>query len=361
MEETIKQAASMEDAINDIFVEVPATEENPEVEVKPVVEEPKSEEPEENPVVVEDEPTNVEIIPIVEEPVVREVIKEVEKPITFKDEQAEKIYKAISEGGEEQEKVLLAYLNSKYTDYSVMTNIEVLKRKIQTEKPHWDANDVTNEIEAKYGGENLIKFDLSLVDKDLEPDDYKYQENHNREIDKLIKLQERDAKDARVYLETTKPSNVELPKIGGEVVADAPQPTQEEIDAEIRVWNDKVETEMSQFNDLRFKVGNEEITYKFTDQEKGEQKEYMKNLSQDSLFSDLGWVDKDGQQNIKKIAEDVHFLKNSQKVLASIGTQMKTAAKKEVMSKDIKNLDLDGKNVTAEAQKQSFADLALGL
>lgn len=364
--ETIKQAASMEDAINDNFTEVPVTEETtsveeptadvvsttteeePATEIPPVAEEPTVE-----------EPTNVEITPIAE-PMVKEVVKEVEKPITFKDEQSEKIYKAITEGGEDSEKLLLAYLSNKYTDYGTMSNIDVLKRKIQSEKPHWDAQDIASEIESRYGSENLEKFDLSLVDKDLYPQDYKEQEAHNKEVDRLVRLQERDAKDARVFLESAKPGNVELPHIKKEGT-DAPQPTQEQIDEEIRQWNDKVETEMSGFSDLRFKVGNEEIAYKLTEQERNEQKEYMKTLSPDTLFSDLGWVDANGQQNIKKIAEDVHTLKNMQKVIASIGTQMKTVAKKEVLSKDIKNLDLDGKTTTSDAPKQSFADLALGL
>lgn len=365
MSEQILKAASFEDAINDVFTTGDAT---PEEEVSvPVVQEPAGlaekslEQPE--PIVLNEDtlPENVEVVEIPAEPEVKEIIKEVEKEITFKDELSEKLYNALQSGDEEAEKIALKYLSTKYTDYGSMSSLDVLREKIKLEKPHWDASDIDGEIEARYGLENSQKYDLSLIDKELDPEDYKNAERHNKEVERLEKLRERDAKDARIFLESQKPSSIELPSTKREVVADATQPTQEEIERQAKEWSDQVDAQMTGFSDLRFKVGNEEITYKLTEDDKASQKDYMKKTDIPTLFRDLGWVDENGSDNILKVAEDVHFLKNRAKIIASIGTHMKTIAKKEVVSKDIKNIDLEARTQVSDAPKQSFADLALGL
>lgn len=367
MEETILKANSMEDAINGTFTEGTPTEEQPlentfvSEEVKEeIIEEVKEEIKEE--IVNEEFTTNIEIKEIIEEEVKQEPIiqeKIVEKPIEFKDEHAEKLYTALTTGGEEAEKQLLAYLSKKHTDYGTMSTVDVLRAKIQLEKPHWDADDIQAEIESRYGGENLSKYDLSLIDKEDEPERYEKLENYNKEVDKLLKLRERDAKDARVFLESTK-QTIELPTIKKEEAV-IPQKTQAQIEAEKKQWDEQVETEMTNFSGIKVKVGNEEITYKFTDDDKASQVEYMKNTDIPTLFKDLGWVKEDGTDNILKIAEDVQKLKDFNKIISSIGTSIKTANKKELIAKDIKNIDLENKTTTVDAPKRDVGDYILSL
>lgn len=380
MEETILKANSMEDAINGTFTEGTPTEEQPlenkfttqetETDTENKLETTTTQETQtttETEVETTELPANIEIKTIEEnieqqqqltqEPVIQEKI--VEKPIEFKDEHAEKLYTALTTGGEEAEKQLLAYLSKKHTDYNTMPTVDVLRAKIQLEKPHWDSDDIQAEVESRYGSENLTKYDLSLIDKEDEPDRYEKAENYNKEVDRLLKLRERDAKDARVFLESTK-QTIELPTIKKEELQ-VPQKTQAEIDAERLQWDTQVEAQMADFSGIKVKVGNEEITYKFTDEEKSTQTDYMKRADIPTLFKDLGWVKEDGTDNILKIAEDVQKLKDFNKIISSIGTSIKTANKKEIIAKDIKNIDLDNKTNTVDSPKRDVGDYILSL
>lgn len=375
MEETILKATSMEDAINGTFTEGTPTPEA-EVENKFVTEEVKEEVKEEikeeieeevkeevetelKEEIKEEEITNVEIKTVEEEVKTEPIIQEkiVEKPIEFKDEHSQKLFEAITSGNELE---VLNYLKSKHTDYNTMPTLDVLREKIKADKPHWDNEDIESHIEATYGDKNLEKIDLSLIDEVQEPNDYKQAEAFNKEVDRLLKLRERDAKDARVYLESQKP-NIELPSVKREEAPVEPQLSQEEIEADRQRWVSQVEAEMESFSDIKLKVGNEEITYKFTDEDKAKQIDYMKKVDTPTLFKDLGWIKEDGTDNIKKIAEDVQKLKDFNKIISSIGTQMKTSAKKEVVAKDIKNIDLNAKTTVVDSPKRDVGDYILSL
>lgn len=369
-QETILKANSMEEAINGDFTEGMVT---PEAELQnkfttepPAVEE-KSDVVEGDTKTVEDtnepsteEPIQVEVKTIEEpvQPIIQEKI--IEKPIEFKDEKAEQLYQAITGGGEEAEKAVLSYLNSKYKDYNTMDSLSVLKEKLSLDKPHWDSEDINDYIEQTYGDYNLSKIDLSLLDKEDNEEEYNKAERHNKEVDRLSKLRDRDAKDARIYLESQK-QNIELPTFKKQEDVEVPQLTPEQIQENLKLWSDKVDLEMEDFSDIKVKVGNEEITYKFTDEEKSAQIEYMKTTNTSEMFRDLGWIKDDGTDDVRKIAEDVRKLKDFNKIMSAVGTTIKTAVKKEVIAKDIKNIDLENKSTTVDTPKQDVGDYILSL
>ena len=295
-------------------------------------------------------PTEVEQ-PVIEstiektEPIIQEKIVEVEKVIEkqpeFKDEYTKQLYEALLEGKED---VLKSYLDEKLKDYNSMSDLDVVKEKLQKENPNWTQKDIDAEIKYKYGK----SFEFKSLD-DLYEDSKEYEQalEHNERVERSLNLLERDSRDSRLWLNEQKKS-IELPKITKEAPVEAQQPTEEEIQAMNKQWYDAVEAEIPKLSDLNFKLGDEEVSYKVTDEEKAEFVDKMKNFNAGEYFTkSRGWYDEQGNVNILKVAEDVRKLEKFDKILSSVATQLKTSAKKEVVA-EIKNIDLSKGNQSAE-------------
>lgn len=282
----------------------------------------------------EPEPTPVAEKVVEVEKVIEKVI---EKHPEFKDEYSKAIYEAILAGGEKEVEIK-KYLDEKYRDYNTMSDMDTVKEKLKRDNPSWSPKDIDAEIKFKYG-KTFEKVDLSEIDSDEEPQKYAEAIKHNEDIERRELLLERDGRDARYALEQLKKS-IELPNIPkAEAAPEVQAPTQEEVDELNRKWEAQVNSEMAKLGDLKFKVGDEEVTYKLTDDDKATTTEFMKNFTGEELAKDLGWVDENGNENLLKIAEDRLKLKAFEKIFASSATQIKTATKKEVMA-EIKNIDL---------------------
>jgi len=317
-----------------------------------------SHEPEVNGVPIKDvtvEPvktTEVKTFESTPEPVIQEKVIEkiVEKYPEFKDEYSKQLFDAIQNGKENE---LYDYLSRKNKDYNTMSDVDVVKENLKITNPSWTDKDIANEIKFKYG--NIPeKKDLSLIDREEDPEGYEKAERFNDDVDHKELLLSRDARDSRIALEQTK-KTIEFPKI--ENVSNQPEgPTQEQLDEEQRQWELQVDAEMPKLSDFKFKIGDEEITYRITNEDKADQTAYMKSFTPQKLASELGWVNEDGSYNISKLAEDVLKLKNIDKIIASSATQMKTSATKEVIA-EIKNVDLTQKSTSPELAQKSIGEL----
>lgn len=321
-------------------------QETPPVEAEAPVETPTQEpEPVKEPVKEE-----VKVEPVVTEKIV-EVEKIIEKLPEFKDEYSKRIFDAIQEGKENE---LYDYLVRKNKDYEVMSDIDVVKEKLKNDNPTWTQKDIDAEVKFKFGTLPAKK-NLDDIDRELNPEEYDRAVEFNDQIDHKELLLTREARDARIALNETK-KTIEFPKIAQEAAPKANEPTQEEIDESNRIWESHVDQEMPKLSDFKFKVGNEEVSYKITDEDRTNQTEYMKGFSGEKVAKDLGWIDENGNENVLKIAEDMLFLKNKEKIIASTATQMKTSATKEVVA-DIKNIDLNTSGTSSPTPAQDIGAL----
>lgn len=297
----------------------------------PVVQDPPAVAPKED---VKTEPKKEEAVPT--PPQEKIVEKIVEKYPEFKDDYSKQIYEAILSGKEEE---LKSYFDEKFRDYNTMSDRENIEFKLKKDNPSWTQKDIEAEVKFKYG-KSFDKIDLTEIDSSLDPDRYQKALTHNEDVERRELMLERDARDARVWNNEQK-KNIELPKIP---VAEQPQPqpelTQEQIDELNREWESKVAEEVPKISDFTFSVNGEEVSYKVTDEDKASLKEKMDSFEVRDYLTARGWFDEQGNVNVKAIAEDVYKLENMAKIVASSATQMKTAAKKEVVA-DIKNLDLN--------------------
>jgi len=357
METNVNKASSWEDVLNNNF------NAEPQEEVVALQEE-QVEQPEQ----VIEQVTEQVIEPAGE--VTGEVIEQLSQ-ISELDPRKQALVDAILDGKED---LVYDYFKQKNTDYNQFSDIDVIKTKIAKDNPNWDSEDVELELESKYGAVLLSeRINLDEIDKDIYPDEYKEAIKINKEIDKAEKLLKRDAKETRLTLEELK-NNIELPVSERKWVEQnslnkksegAPESyTPEELQQIQAEWISAVEKGVPEVSEFKFKLGDEDVSYKITEDEQKQLVDKMKGFNAENYLLERGWLNENGSPNIKKITEDVYILENNEKIFRSGWTQAKEKAKMDIISKDIKNINLNQSTNTVDAKGSnpySFGDYVLGL
>jgi hypothetical protein len=299
-----------------------------------------------------------------------EVIEQLSQ-ISELDPRKQALVDAILDGKED---LVYNYFKQKNTDYNQFSDIDVIKTKIAKDNPNWDSEDIELELESKYGSVLLSeRINLDEIDKDIYPDEYKEALKINKDIDKAEKLLKRDAKETRATLEELK-NNIELPVSERKWVEQntlnkasegAPESyTPEELQQIQAEWISAVEKGVPEVSEFKFKLGDEDVSYKITEDEQKQLVDKMKGFNAENYLLERGWLNQDGSPNVKKITEDVYILENNEKIFRSGWTQAKEKAKMDLISKDIKNINLDRSPETFDAKGSnpySFGDYVLGL
>ena len=367
MEQNVNKAASWEDVLSDNYNAEPQAEQVQET-IQPTGEEaPQS-------VDASGEP--------IETPQVNEEAQVAEQEETVSSPEEEYVQEEVQQPYTEQqfnlegmdEDALYEYLSLKKTDYNTVPDIDVVAGFISSEHPNWDTDDIEFELEQKYGSALFEdKVDLAEIDKEIYPDEYKEAVKINKEIDKAQKLLKRDALEKRAELEDLK-QNIQLP-ISGNKQPDnnVSEPSEEETQQGLspeqiqylqKQWIDSVERDVPGVNEFKFNLGDEEVSYKVTEDEQKQLVQKMKEFNAESYLVDRGWVNQDGTPNVKKITEDVYILENAEKMFKSGWTQAKEKAKMDIIGKDIKNINLGSPNTSFDAKggnPYDFGDYVLSL
>jgi hypothetical protein len=285
----------------------------------------------------------------------QEVVTPVEERVVEKypemSAEAKQLLDALQAGREEE---VFNYLSEKRKDYSTMSDYDVVKENLIRSNPTWTEKDIAIEIKTKYGNLSAKK-DLSEIDEDIYPDEYERAVQFNELIDERETILARDAREARRLLDEQK-KNIEFPKLTQEVQN---QPTEAEIAEANKQWEDLVSSEVPKLSDFKYKLNGEDVIYKITDEEKTNLTNTMKNFNASEYLSKRGWYDQDGNPNVLKISEDVYKLENEGKMIGSVATQIKTATRKEVISRDIKNIDMDDKSSSDFKVSKPFWQIAM--
>ena len=370
MEQNVNKVASWEDVLADNYNAEPQVEQTQET-AKDAVEE--TQQPE---TAVDATGEPVETPQANEAPQVesqKETVSSPEEPTVQDDVQETSAEQQFSLEGLDED-ALYEYLTFKKTDYSKMSDIDVVSGFISSDHPNWDDDDIQFELEQKYGSALFEdKIDLSEIDKDVYPDEYKEAVKINKEIDKAQKLLKRDALEKRAELEELK-QNIKLPiserKSDDNVKeASVEEPkaeglSQEQIEYLHKQWIESVEKDVPSVSEFKFNLGDEEVSYKITEDEQTQMVQKMKDFNAETYLVERGWLNQDGTPNVKKITEDVYILENAEKMFKSGWTQAKEKAKMDIISKDIKNINLGSPNTSFDAKggnAYDFGDYVLSL
>jgi hypothetical protein len=293
-----------------------------------------------------EEESNKEIVE--EQP---QVVERVIEKYPEMNEDAKKLFAAFQSGNEEE---VFNYLSEKRKDYSSMSDFDVVKESLIRSNPTWTERDIAIEIKSKYGSLSGKK-DLSQIDEDIYPEEYQSAIDYNELIDERETILARDAREARRTLDEQK-KNIEFPKFTQEAEN---QPTDEEIAEANKQWEEMVASEVPKISNFKYKLNGEDVVYKITEEEKVNLTTTMKNFNASDYLSKRGWFDQEGKPNILKISEDVYKLENEGKMIGSVATQIKTATRKEVISRDIKNIDMDDKSSSDFKVSKPFWQVAM--
>ena len=293
-----------------------------------------------------EEESNQEIVE--EQP---KVVERVIEKYPEMNEDAKKLFAAFQSGNEEE---VFNYLSEKRKDYSSMSDYDVVKENLIRSNPTWTERDIAIEIKSKYGSLSGKK-DLSSIDEDIYPEEYQSTIDYNELIDERETILARDAREARRTLDEQK-KNIEFPKFTQEAEN---QPTEEEIAEANKQWEEMVTSEVPKISNFKYKLNGEDVVYKITEEEKVNLTTTMKNFNASDYLSKRGWFDQEGKPNILKISEDVYKLENEGKMIGSVATQIKTATRKEVISRDIKNIDMDDKSSSDFKVSKPFWQVAM--
>ena len=236
-----------------------------------------------------------------------------------------------------------------------MADIDIVRETLSKKNPGWNNAEVELELRYQYG-ENLEKVDLANIEKEDEEGKptYEYLEavKHNKEVDNnLLKLQ-RDARDGRPVLLDFQ-SKIEIPTIKKTDVPAPTGPTDAEIAERTEKWVKDVKDQMPSFKAIKLNIDDKEVEYVLSDDDQKATAAYMEKFNIPDFIKDNGWYKEDGTPNVLKIAEDVQWLKDREKIAKSLATQVKTDTTKTVISK-IKNID---GTVTVPQDPQAFDTL----
>ena len=353
MSEKVNVAKTWEDAVLDNFEEqvVETTQEGTEIVTAgneletPVADYSVEIVLPEGATIIEEE-SNQEIVE--EQP---QVVERVIEKYPEMNEDAKKLFAAFQSGNEEE---VFNYLSEKRKDYSSMSDFDVVKESLIRLNPTWTERDIAIEIKSKYGSLSGKK-DLSSIDEDIYPEEYQSAIDYNELIDERETILARDAREARRTLDEQK-KNIEFPKFTQEAEN---QPTDEEIAEANKQWEEMVASEVPKISNFKYKLNGEDVVYKITEEEKVNLTTTMKNFNASDYLSKRGWFDQEGKPNILKISEDVYKLENEGKMIGSVATQIKTATRKEVISRDIKNIDMDDKSSSDFKVSKPFWQVAM--
>lgn len=351
-------AKAMEEGTQEetVEIETPAPESTSYAEPEPIAEEPApTEEPPVQEPAVADEPTSAEPAAEPEPKIVEKIVeKTIEKLPEFKSDKAKQLFEQLTtaEDPKAAEKTVLEYLREKNRDYTVMSDMDVVKAALRKENPTWTKDDVDLKIRRTYG-KNLNTIDLNAIDKDIDPDGYEKAVQHNEDVENALSDLRLDALQKRPML-IQQQQELELPSIKQQQAPAPVGPTPEEVEAANQQWLQAVESSLPALSEIKQTIDNKEVVYALNDDDKKGLQEKIKNFNLLSFSKERGWQNEDGTPNVLKLAEDVLKLENFDKISKSYATQMKTEATKDVL-RSIKNVD-DTKRPPQEGAPASFEE-----
>lgn len=257
---------------------------------------------------------------------------EPERP-QFANSESEALFEMLKAGKIEEVKDLL---NAHLADYSRLSPVDKIKEQLRRQSPDLDDNDIADYLQDKY---HLYK-----------EDDAEYDERAAKKGRVALKM---DASAAQSYLDSTKkglqiPDQFKTPNLNinsEEVIATylkGEEARQVEVQKEAgQKWQHSVDTALVDIPPLRFKLSDgKEAEFKLTAAEKLELKTKLRTTSVATLFTELGWVDKDGKENLQKLATDIYLLNNRDTIVRG-ATQQAAVAQKVKMLSEMSNADLN--------------------
>tara|TARA_R110002167_G_scaffold267863_2_gene474503 strand:- start:662 stop:1729 length:1068 start_codon:yes stop_codon:yes gene_type:complete len=223
--------------------------------------------------------------------------------VSFANEQIEKLNEYVAKGGDVSE-----YLRTQTADYSEMDESSVVKASMRFNNPDLDNEDIDLLFQDKY------KLDEDeYTDSEIRLSKIKLKQASKLAKSELIKFQQENS----------------TPQSFQNAEADKAQ-----LESNARQWSAKVDDSIKEFKSVDFEINSKGETFSFELNEKA-----LDTVSHSTKNLGEFWnryVNKDGSENITKLARDMASLDNLDSIVRNAYAQGASGGKEDVI-KDIKN------------------------
>ena len=252
-----------------------------------------------------------------------EVLSKEEAPsVEFANEQMAKLNDYVNKGGRMED-----FFSTQIANYEEMGDEEIVKNHMKFQNPELSLEDI-----------NLLYEDSYKLDED---------EYTDKEV-KLSKIKLKQ-KASQAYKELTKfQKDTAIPQAQKDVEAD-----KQAVEANQKKWKSQVNETLKDFNEVDFDLNDKGEKYTFKIGE--DSMKYVKSTTLNLPDFWKRYVNKDGSENVSKLAREMAILDNVESIVRSAYAQGKSGGKEDVI-KDIKNPSYTPESKTETTKPLSIQD-----
>ena len=292
-----------------------------------------------------------------------------EPELTFKNDISKKVFEAIL-AGNYSEVAPIIYEQSVLSNLDKLSPQDAIKLQMQYENPDMTDADIEKEFRDRY------EFEEDRIDTEFltEEEIKAHQKRIEKEKKSFEKELKRDARDAVKFL-SEKRQEIDIPNINEYINSKAPQAPDNSkeieeynafMEAERRKYEDSIEPSLQKITPFELEFKDDDVNFKVnftpTKEDLDGMKDKLKAFTLEDYFGPEYYNQEKGEYNTTKLAEDIYWRENREKIVKSIVSQAVASAKADMLKK-IKGVSIgdapsssSASNTSSRSELDSFVD-----
>lgn len=263
-----------------------------------------------------------------------------EPELSFKNEISKKVFEAIL-AGNYSEVAPIIYEQSVLSNLDKLSPQDAIKLQLQYENPTMSEADIEKEFKDRYEFEEE-KIDTEFMTEEEVKAHQKRIEKERKSFEKELK---RDARDAVKFL-AEKRQEIDIPNINEYInsksakVEDNSKEIEEYnryMESERKKYEDSIEPSLQKITPFELEFKDDEVNFKVNFVPNKEDLEGMKDklkaFTLEDYFGPEYYNQEKGEYNTAKLAEDIYWRENREKIVKSIVSQAVASAKADMLKK----------------------------
>jgi hypothetical protein len=292
-----------------------------------------------------------------------------EPELAFKNELSKKVFDAIL-AGNYADVAPIIYEQSVLSNLDKLSPQAAIKLQIQYENPDMSDSDIEKEFKDRYDFEEE-KVDTEFMTEDEIKAHQKRVEKDRKSFEKDLK---RDARDAVKFL-AEKKQDIDIPNINEYINSKSPQAPDNSkeveeyntyMESERKKYEDSIEPSLQNITPFELEFKDDEVNFKVNFLPNKEDLEGMKDklkaFTLEDYFGPEYYNQEKGEYNTAKLAEDIYWRENREKIVKSIVSQAVASAKADMLKK-IKGVSIgdapsssSASNTSSRSELDNFVD-----
>lgn len=292
-----------------------------------------------------------------------------EPELSFKNELSKKVFEAIV-AGNYAEVAPIIYEQSVLSNLDKLSSKDAIKLQMQYENPDMTSEDIEKEFRDRY------EFEEEKIDTEFmtEEEVKSYQKRIEKDKKSFEKELKRDARDAVRFL-SEKREDIDIPNINDYINSKAPQDIDNSkeieeynafMDTERKKYEDSIEPSLQKITPFELEFKDDEVNFKVnfvpSKEDLDGMKDKLKAFTLEDYFGPEYYNQEKGEYNTTKLAEDIYWRENREKIVKSIVSQAVASAKADMLKK-IKGVSIgdapsssSSSNTSSRSELDGFVD-----